>query len=103
MPESRGFTETIQTSPGAGGDFVQLSHSLGRKLQGNGPEIFMEMLDGRRAGNDQDIRRPLQQPGQRNLSRRCTNGRCGLVQNWRPEGLEATQREERNEGDPLSR
>ena len=59
------------------GDFVQLIDSLWLKLQCRRLEVFVEVLDVRRAGDNKNIRRPLQQPCESNLSRRRTKGsRC---------------------------
>lgn len=57
----RGFLATA--------DLVKLGHCLGRDLQIGGGQILAKMLDRRCAGNQQDVVRPLKQPGECNLHR----------------------------------
>ena len=51
-------------------DRVQISDYFGRKRQRRRTEIFAKMLDGRRAGNQQNVWGTLKQPRERDLHRR---------------------------------
>src|SRR5690606_40409971 len=46
-------------------DLVPLGECGGRQLQRGGGDVLAQVLDRRRAGDQQDVRRPVQQPRER--------------------------------------
>ena len=61
------------------------------------------MIDRTRAGDQQDIGRALQQPGERDLHWCCVQIFRHALQRVRLQGIEPAEREERDIGDPLTR
>src|SRR5580658_2680915 len=83
------------------GDPVQLVQGLRRKRKLRSGQIFTQVRNARGSGDEQNVRRALQQPGERDLHR-CgfqSSGdirQCGGLQR-----CESPEREERYVGDTL--
>jgi hypothetical protein len=80
---------------------VQPGQHRRRNLERGCRQGFAQMRDRRRSGNEQDVGRALEQPGQRQLHRRGVQRGRRLVEYRRLERREAAQRKERYVGDPL--
>ena len=85
-----------------GGDPVQLRSCLRRQRQLTGGQVLAEVGDRRRAGDQQDVGRPVQQPRQRDLHRRGPESACDGQQGGRLQRREPAEREERHVSDALS-
>ena len=72
-----------------------------RQGQCGSGEIFPQVAEGRGAGDQQEVGRALQQPGQRHLHRRGVQRRGYRVQGLGVQRGKAAQREERHVGNTL--
>ncbi len=86
---------------GLSGDPVQLRQGLRRQRQLPGGQVLAEVGDRRRAGDQQDVGRPVQQPRQRDLHRRGPESVRDGRQGGRLQRREPAEREERHVRDAL--
>src|SRR5580693_940811 len=84
-------------------DGVQFRDRVGRQDQVGGGDVLAQVRYGRGAWDEDDRRRALEQPGQRDLMRRGAEPGRDVGQNPRLERGEAAEREERSVGDALGR
>ena len=86
----------------AGPDPVQCGDRVVRQVQFGGGRFSRRWATRRRAGNQQDIGRAVQQPGERDLHRRGAEPLGDLGQRRRLQRREAAEREERHIGDAVA-
>ncbi len=98
---AREISASPPTAAAAGGDPVQLRQGLRRQRQLPGGQVLAEVGERRRAGDQQDVGRPVQQPRQRDLHRRGPEPARDVRQRGRLQRREPAEREERHVGDAL--
>src|SRR5579862_8802216 len=89
--------------PNSFGNRVERSDRIRRQFECCSAEVVSEMAYGRRAGNRQNVRRPLKKPGKRDLHRSCVDGRRYPIELRRLQWSESSQREEWDISDALLR
>ena len=90
------------STPSRGGDGLQLRQGFWRQRQLTGGQVLAEVGDRRRAGNQEDVGRAVQQPRQRDLHRREPEPVCDGRQGGRLQRRESPEREERDVRDAFS-
>jgi hypothetical protein len=71
---------------------TQLKNLKPKLYESRGVEVFAQMVKRRRACDDQDVRRAVEEPCESDLPRRGTERGCGLIQNGGLKQPEAASR-----------
>jgi hypothetical protein len=88
--------------PGISADRVEIGNHFRGNPKRRSLKVLAKMLDGRCSGDDQDIVRPLEKPGKRNLHGRGTEARGDVRQGRRLEWSEAAEWKEWHVGNPVT-
>src|SRR5262249_43211217 len=88
--------------PGNTRHTVQRLDRVVRQIELGGGEVLAQVRDRRGAGDQKDVRRATQQPGERDLHRRGVEAGGDIGQGGRLQRAEAADRKERHIGDALA-